>query len=128
MKNIRKKITKYLNDLFDFSFKEFITVSVLKVVYWLEVVLGALLATLTIVEGFEESMLLGVLALIVSPVLFFIYLIVWRVILETIAVVFRIAEGVKEISKIFEETKKETGSKIKIEKYEVEETEKDKKN
>lgn len=117
MKNIKKKIKTYINKLFDFSFKEFVTLSVIRGLYWINVIIGGVLAALTVSAGFKESVLLGVIALIFSPVVFGVYLIVLRVLFEAVAVVFRISEGVKQISNILENK----NQRKTVNKYEVKE-------
>lgn len=99
MKNIKKKIRRSFKSIFDFSFKKFITVDVLSFIYWLDVVIAGALTILVIIAGFNESLLLGLLAVILAPLAFVVYIIILRVVLETIAIIFRIADYMKILAK-----------------------------
>ncbi len=85
----------FFEALFDFSFSEFVTTKIIKVIYGLGVAIAAIAAIGLIVNGFQSSFLLGILALIVSPIVFIIYTILIRVWLEVVIVLFRILEEVK---------------------------------
>lgn len=82
----------FFASLFDFSFEEFITTSLIKVIYAILVVLAGLGALVTFL-GFASQGGAGfVLGLIVVPIAFFAYVILARVWLEFLVVVFRIAD------------------------------------
>lgn len=117
MKDIKNKIKKYIDKLFDFSFKKSLTLGVIKALYWINVIIGGVLAALTVRAGFDQSAILGVLALLFSPVVFGIYLIILRVLLEAVAVFFRISEDVKKITNILEN--KNNNKKKKVDNYKV---------
>lgn len=80
--------------LFDFSFRRFITIRVIRIMYILALV-GISIATLgMLVTAFEASAGLGILTLFIgAPIFFVLALLAARVYLELIMVIFRIAEN-----------------------------------
>ncbi|MBC8180325.1 DUF4282 domain-containing protein [candidate division KSB1 bacterium] len=90
----------FFNALFDFSFKEFVTIKIIKVIYGLGIFFAAIGALAVLVKGFQASFLLGILALFLTPVVFIIYTILVRVYLEVVIVLFRISEDVRTISEL----------------------------
>jgi len=89
----------FLGALFDFSFSQFVTTRIIKVLFGLAIFLAAVATIFYIAGSFASSVPLGILILILSPVIFLIYVILARVWLEVIIVLFRIAEHVGEIAK-----------------------------
>ena len=85
--------------MFDFSFTEFITTKLIKFLYGLGMLLGALMALGLIITGFTQSAIVGILFLILSPLVFLLYVIGARVWLEIVIVIFRIAEHTADIAK-----------------------------
>ncbi len=83
--------------LFDFSFHGFVTPTIISIIYGIVLVLLVVATILSIVWGFRIGTAVGVIILILSPIIFFIYLIFARVWLEVVVVLFRIAEDVGEI-------------------------------
>ena len=92
------KPSNFLNALFDFSFSEFITIKIIKVLYGIGVAGAAIGALMFIIKGFSASAGQGILFLILSPIIFFLYVVLARVWLEIVIVLFRIAENVGEIA------------------------------
>ncbi len=88
----------FLPALFDFSFSEFVTTKIIKILYGIFIVLAGVAALVAIIAGFSDSAGMGILMLILSPFLFLLYLIMARVWLELVIVIFRIAENVGEIA------------------------------
>lgn len=80
--------------LFDFSFRRFVTIRVIRIIYVLALI-GISIATLGIlVSAFEASAGLGILTLFIgAPIFFFLALLTARVYLELIMVIFRISEN-----------------------------------
>jgi len=115
MKN-KIKNNEFLKRLFDFSFKKFVTTKIIKFIFWVNVVIAAILSLLTVIGGFKESVALGILAFIFAPIFYIIYVAILRITLEVIAVLFRIGEYVEDISKNVSGIKK-------IDEYEVKEEE-----
>jgi len=89
----------FFASLFDFSFTEFITTKLIKFLYGLGMLLGALMALALIIGGFAQSAIVGILFLVLSPLVFLLYVIGARVWLELVIVVFRVAEHTAEIAK-----------------------------
>jgi len=85
--------------LFDFSFSQFVTTQLIRFLYGMGIVIGVVVALGTIVAGFNQGAGTGVVALIFSPIIFLLILIVFRVQLEIIIVIFRIAEYLRDISR-----------------------------
>jgi len=94
----------FFASLFDFSFKEFITLKLLKILYILGILFIGLILLIFIVKSFDMSTKRGIEALIASPFIFLLFTILVRIWIEILAVVFRIAENTKIIA---ENTKKE---------------------
>jgi len=72
----------FFNALFDFSFKEFVTIKIIKVIYGIGLFFAAIGALALLVKGFQAGFFLGILALIV---------------------LFRISEDVNKISQMKKE-------------------------
>jgi len=88
----------FLSALFDFSFSEFVTTKIIKILYGILIVLAGVAALVAIISGFTNSVGQGILMLILSPLVFLLYVILARVWLELVIVIFRIAENVGEIA------------------------------
>ena len=89
----------FFASLFDFSFTEFITTKLIKFLYGLGMLLAGLMAVGLIIAGFASHWAVGLLALVLSPLIFLLYVIAVRVWLELVIIVFRIAEHTAEIAK-----------------------------
>jgi hypothetical protein len=89
----------FLGALFDFSFTEFVTTKIIKVLFALAIIGSAIAAIAYIAMSFSANSGLGVVVLLLSPAIFILYVILARVWLEVIIVLFRIAEHVSEIVK-----------------------------
>lgn len=90
--------SNFIQTLFDFSFDEFVTTKIVKILYGIGIILAAIGTLALIVNGFGNSFGRGLLTLLISPVVFIVYTILARVVLETIIVMFRIAENVEKIA------------------------------
>lgn len=89
----------FFESLFDMSFTAFVTTRIVKVLYFLLILVAGLGSVFLIISGFSASQGVGFLILfIVAPLFFLITVIYARVILELIIVVFRIAEHAAEIA------------------------------
>ncbi len=90
----------FWGSLFDFSFTDFITSKIIRILYVLLIIVAVVLALLAIVAAFISSALLGVVTLIVlAPLGFIVAVICVRVYLEIVIVIFRIAENTAEIAR-----------------------------
>jgi hypothetical protein len=87
-----------LGTLFDFSFTHFITAKLVKLLFAIGI-LGSVIGGIRFIAGgFGMGAGWGVLALLVSPVVFVILVLLVRVALEIIVVLFRIAESVQTLA------------------------------
>ncbi len=91
------KNDSFWNSLFDFEFKEFITIRLAGLIYMLAIFLISLFTLIFIIDGFGSSFIVGLLHLIISPVIFLILVTGTRVWLEITVVVFDIARNLEEI-------------------------------
>ena len=85
--------------LFDLSFTTFITTKFIKFAYILFILIAGLGALALIAKGFDIGTGAGLGALVLSPIVFFIYLIGFRILLESVINAFRITEHLSEIAK-----------------------------
>ncbi|MFH1038073.1 MAG: DUF4282 domain-containing protein [PVC group bacterium] len=83
----------FLGTIFDFSFTEFVTTKVIKFLLGLAIVVNAIITIVMIVNGFNNSAILGIVILILSPVVYLVLMLFSRIYLELIIVIFRIAEN-----------------------------------
>lgn len=81
--------------LFDFSFRSFITLKLIKVIYFIVFILAVLAVIGIIIAGFQNSTNMGLAALLFSPIVFLVYVLMARVWLELIVVLFRIEENTR---------------------------------
>ena len=88
----------HLLSAFDFSFSEFITTKIVKILYGLAILASAFTALSWMVSGFDYSIGTGIMALILSPAVFFLLVLTARVWLELVIVIFRIAEDVHALT------------------------------
>ena len=82
--------------IFDFSFTEFISIDLIRVLYVFAFIVAALSMVSTILAGFSNSFLWGIGSIIMAPVVFFTIVFVARITLEMMIVLFRIAENTRE--------------------------------
>jgi len=88
----------FLASLFDVGFNSFVTPKVVKAVYVLVMILTALWELVIAIAAFRLNTVLGIIALfILCPIFFVVYLALWRIVLELVMVIFRIAEDVRSI-------------------------------
>lgn len=89
----------FLASLFDFTFTDFITTKIIRILYILWLVAAGIGALVLIVGAFAKSAALGLLMLIIlAPLGFTITVIYGRVWLEIVIVIFRIAENTAQIA------------------------------
>ncbi|MCB1069169.1 MAG: DUF4282 domain-containing protein [Verrucomicrobia bacterium] len=87
-----------LGALFDLSFSEFVTTRVIKVLFIIGIVFAGFGALTLLVSGFSSGFGKGLLMLILSPLVFLLYVLGARIWCEIIIVVFRIAENTARIA------------------------------
>lgn len=84
--------------LLDISFSEFVTESVIRILYIVLVVLGLIALLTGVVVIFANiGVSEGVGALILAPVVYFLFIVIIRVFLEFFIVIFRIADYLEEL-------------------------------
>lgn len=84
--------TGFFESLFDFSFRESITMNNRKLLYGLHLFVGLVAAVAVVVIGFQASPAQGLINLIGAVVGFFFWALYVRIGLEVLLAVFRIAE------------------------------------
>lgn len=89
----------FLSRLFDLSFETFITTSIIKVLYILFIVFAGLAAIGFILAGFATDAATGIVFLVLSPLLFLLYVILARIWLEIVIVLFRIHDQTAETAR-----------------------------
>jgi hypothetical protein len=95
--------------LFDLSFTRFVALSLIRIVYVLAMVGGVGLLAYIIIDRFmKQDNYLGILLLVTWPVIYLVYLVVIRLICETLIVVFAMAEHLEDIR---EELKRPDGTR-----------------
>jgi Domain of unknown function (DUF4282) len=88
----------FLGSLFDFGFNSFVGPKIIKIVYVLIAVLLGLGAVGLLFIAFAESAIFGIVALVViCPLYFLINLALWRILLEVVMAIFRMAEDLRSI-------------------------------
>ena len=87
----------FFGKLFDFSFEEFITPTIVRIVYIIFLVLITIGAVIVLLAAlFSGSASSAIAGLIFVPLFWLVYVIFTRIWLEVVAVIFRIAEPVQE--------------------------------
>lgn len=79
--------------LFDFSFRDFITPTIIAILYGIMMVFSGIAAIGLIVWGFTQGVGLGIVCLILSPIAFLLFLVYSRVSLEMMVALIRIAQN-----------------------------------
>lgn len=88
----------FFGALFDLSFTSFVTTKIIKVLFILAMVLVGIWSLAVLFSGIAQGGGAAVLALVLSPVMFLFGIVYARVLLEFIAVVFRIADHTATIA------------------------------
>src|SRR5689334_5204784 len=88
----------FFGSLFDLSFTSFVTMKVIKVLFVLAIIGAALVAiSLVAFSNTPYGNLPPVVAIILAPILFFVYVLLARVWMEILMVTFRIEQYVAEL-------------------------------
>ena len=88
----------FLSILFDFSFSEFISDDLIRILYAISIVLAIVAAIAGVFAAFSNSVSAGIGALILGPIVLFVYILFIRVLMEFFIVFFRIADYLKQIA------------------------------
>jgi len=95
--SILKKVD-LLRVLFSFSFTQLVSPKIMKLLYGLSILSAGLVALFFVIVGFKVSMGFGIFSLFIgAPLIFLLTVIYSRVLLETILVIFRMADHMTEI-------------------------------
>ncbi len=110
--SIFKKVD-LLRALFNFSFNQLVSPKIMKFLYALSVLSAGLIALFFVIVGFKVSMGFGIISLFIgAPLIFLLTVIYSRVLLETILVIFRMADHMTEIGLTNIEEKPESRDSI----------------
>jgi uncharacterized membrane protein len=88
----------FFTKIFDLTFSEFVTVKIIKVLFIIGIILATLGALGFLISSFATGKFFAIImGLILSPIIWIVYVIMIRVWLEIIIVIFRIAENTTEL-------------------------------
>ena len=88
----------FFSTLFDLTFSEFITIRILKVLYVVGIVLIGLTGLSILVSGFAQGFGTGLVALVITPPVALLSIIILRILLELIVVAFQIFEDIHRLA------------------------------
>jgi hypothetical protein len=92
-KGLFLKKVNFLWPLFDFSFEQFVSPKIMKVLYALSILWTSLIALFFVIVGFNVSKLFGIFMLFIgAPLIFLLMALYSRVFLEMTLVIFHIAD------------------------------------
>ena len=98
----------FFSALLDFSFSEFITTKIIKFIYGLVILIGAILMLKSIFGAFHMSFAAGLGTLILAPLAFLLWICLARIYLEIVIVIFRIAENTRDMARLAQIRSRET--------------------
>lgn len=85
----------FFGALFDIGFRNFVTTKIVSVLFVIALVVSGLTTLLWVISAFAADSGLGLLVLVLSPLLFLLFALYSRVLLEFVVVVFRIYENTR---------------------------------
>lgn len=85
---------RFFGALFDFSFNSFVTSVIIRVLYVLGLIGIAIIYLAFVITSFLQNSIQGILALLFGLIISFIYLALWRVVLEFFLAVVRMSEDI----------------------------------
>jgi hypothetical protein len=91
-----------LDALLDLSFRTAITPKIVRWLYIMGLVLSGLLAARWVLAAFSSpdgGIMAGMVSLVFAPILFIIYALITRVLLEVVLAIFSIADSLKSIER-----------------------------
>ncbi|MCC6421450.1 MAG: DUF4282 domain-containing protein [Gemmataceae bacterium] len=89
--------------LFDFSFSRFVSLSLIRLAYFLLAVAGlvpllfGVFLLFQIGQDFQDALVLAVVLMVAAPFIYLVYLFLLRLLCETLIVLFAVAEHLAEI-------------------------------
>ena len=86
----------FCTSLFDLSFRELITIKLVKILYVIGIVIAGIVALSLIVMAFTKGFGLGLLYVIASPFAFAVLVIIFRIKMELLMTLFRIEENTRK--------------------------------
>jgi hypothetical protein len=89
----------FLARLFDFSFEEFVTPTVITIVFVLMVAVSVLFMAGSLLSALSEGGATALVGLIMAPIGFLLWVLIARMWLELVAVIFRLAQLVENIER-----------------------------
>lgn len=95
----------FIGCLFDFSFTNFVTEKIIKILYVLAIVFSVLSGLAMLASGFNAmkySAAAGMFQIILAPVVTFLAIVWSRIMLELVIVIFKIADNTTKMVKIKE--------------------------
>jgi hypothetical protein len=88
----------FFERLLDFSFEHFITKKYAKLLYGVHLLLGLIVGTWYVFNGFQAGTSQGLLTLLLAVVGYFLWIVYVRVALEILVAMFRTAENIARAS------------------------------
>jgi Domain of unknown function (DUF4282) len=88
----------FFERLLDFSFQSFITLKYAKLLYGIHLLLGLIVGTWYVFNGFQTSTSQGLLTLLLAVVGYFLWILYVRMALEFLVAMFRTAENIARAS------------------------------
>lgn len=88
-----------LDALLDLSFKTAITPKIVQVLYIVGLIAAALFTGRWALDSFQRGIMGGMTSLLFAPVLFILYALLTRILLEVVVALFRILEHLKSIDR-----------------------------
>ncbi len=99
-----------ITKLFDLSFSRFVALSLVRIVYVILMIAGlvffAFVITFLFQIGREDMTIAAILLLVLAPVVYLIYLLLIRLLCESLIVVFAMAEDIEEMRQTVRELQK----------------------
>jgi hypothetical protein len=104
-----------ITKLFDLAFSRFVALSLVRIVYVILMIAGlvffAFAITFLFQIGRQDTTIAAILLLVLAPIVYLVYLLIIRLICESLIVVFAMAEDLSEMRRVIRElTEKEQGA------------------
>ena len=93
--------TNFFRLLFDFSFSKFIGIRIIGLIYAISIFFIGLICLVFLIGAFQSGPGLGLLALLFSPLLFLLYVIFIRIVLEGFVASLKTAENTSQLVEHF---------------------------
>lgn len=87
----------FISSLFDFTFTSYVTPKFLKFLFVVGIIVAILATIVAIITGFMSHIAIGVIVLILSPIIFFLYVLFVRIYIELVMILFRIQADVAKL-------------------------------